>query len=122
LRVPRRAERGVSGTPEHRSGRATSRASIAITFSDAVGRSDNPSPALASRPIRPKSRVPASKLVFQRSRSWYGRVMLVWIALALCVVALVILFMSQLVRSRENAEETAQLREAGLRWNDWFEQ
>jgi heme exporter protein D len=48
--------------------------------------------------------------------------MLVWIALAPCVVALVILFMSQLVRSRENAEETAQLREAGLRWNDWFEQ
>ena len=48
--------------------------------------------------------------------------MLVWIALTLCVVALLMLFVMQLGRSRRNAEETAQLREAGLRWTDWFEQ
>jgi uncharacterized membrane protein len=63
----------------------------------------------------------ASKRVFLSARPCYGRVMIVWIALVICVVALVVLFGMQSQRSRENAEETARLRATGVTWDDWFE-
>jgi hypothetical protein len=46
--------------------------------------------------------------------------MIVWIVLAACVVALLLLFVLQWKRSRQNAEETARLRATGIKWDDWF--
>jgi hypothetical protein len=47
--------------------------------------------------------------------------MVFWIGLALCIAALVVLFVRQWERSQENAEETAELRASGVTWDDWFE-
>jgi hypothetical protein len=48
--------------------------------------------------------------------------MIVWVALLICLVALLGLFVLQLERARENAEETARLRAASVTWDDWFGQ
>jgi hypothetical protein len=47
--------------------------------------------------------------------------MIFWIVLGFSVGALVALFVLQSERSRQNAEETAQLRATGVTWADWFE-